>query len=417
MVKYQGYKRYKDSGVKWLGEIPKHWDIWKVTHGFKNVGSGTTPKSDNSTFYDGDIPWITTSELREILIEDTTQKVTQEALKNYSALKVYPKGSIAIAMYGATIGRLGILGIDATVNQACCVFSDSKIFHLPFFYYWLWMHRPNLIALSAGGGQPNLSQDDLKQLRLPTPPIDEQQGIARFLDYKTKQIDDLITKKETLIEKLDEKRTALISHAVTKGLDPNVPMKDSGVEWLGEIPKHWEVIRIKRAFILQRGVDIRQEDQTEGVVPVVSSGGIASYHNVAYAKSPGVLVGRKGTLGSVHYVEVDYWPHDTTLWVFEFYDNNPRFIYYKLLSMNLKDWDTGSANPTLNRNLIHPLKIPWTSSEEQGSIVKYLDNKTSEIEQQKAKIQQAIELLKEYRTALITNAVTGKIDVRQVPIP
>jgi type I restriction enzyme, S subunit len=244
MGKYNAYEKYKDSGVEWLGEIPEHWSVWKVSHGFKNIGSGTTPKSDNLAFYEGDIPWITTSELRESLIEDTAQKVTQEALKNYSALKVYPKGSIAIAMYGATIGRLGILGIDAAVNQACYVFSESKIFDLPFFYYWLWMHRPNLIALSAGGGQPNLSQDDLKQLRLPTPPLPEQQAIANFLDYKTKQIDALIAKKETLLEKLDEKRSAIISHAVTKGLDPNVPMKDSGVEWLGEIPEHWEVKRL-----------------------------------------------------------------------------------------------------------------------------------------------------------------------------
>ena len=133
MGKYNAYEKYKDSGVEWLGEIPEHWSVWKVSHGFKNIGSGTTPKSDNLAFYEGDIPWITTSELRESLIEDTAQKVTQEALKNYSALKVYPKGSIAIAMYGATIGRLGILGIDAAVNQACYVFSESKIFDLPFF--------------------------------------------------------------------------------------------------------------------------------------------------------------------------------------------------------------------------------------------------------------------------------------------
>ena len=117
----------KDSRVDWIGEIPKHWDVWKVTHGFRRIGSGTTPKSDNPTFYDGTIPWVTTSELRESIIFDTVQKVTEEAVASHSALKIYPAGSLAIAMYGATIGRLGMLGINATFNQACCVFSDPEV--------------------------------------------------------------------------------------------------------------------------------------------------------------------------------------------------------------------------------------------------------------------------------------------------
>lgn len=234
MAEYATYPAYKPSEVTWLGDIPEHWDVWKVTHGFDRIGSGTTPKSDNPIFYDGDVPWVTTSELRETVISDTAQKVTEEAVASYSALKIYPKGSLAIAMYGATIGRLGMLGINATFNQACCVFSEPTVFDTRFVYYWLWMRRPILISLSNGGGQPNLSQDDLKKLWIPIPDIPEQQTIARFLDFKTAQIDALIAKKKALLDKLAEKRTALISHAVTKGLDPSVPMKDSGVEWLGK---------------------------------------------------------------------------------------------------------------------------------------------------------------------------------------
>lgn len=153
-------------------------------------------------------------------------------------------------MYGATIGRLGILGIDATVNQACCVYAKPTVFDIKFFYYWLWMRRPILISLSTGGGQPNLSQDDLKQLRAPIPGIEEQQTIAHFLDHKTAQIDALIAKKQALLEKLAEKRTALISQAVTKGLDPSVPMKDSEIEWLGEVPAHWEVKKLRFIVIV-----------------------------------------------------------------------------------------------------------------------------------------------------------------------
>lgn len=242
---YNKYPDYKNSDVKFMDLIPTHWETWKVTHGFQTIGSGTTPKSDNPDFYDGDIPWITTSELREKVVTDTSQKLTKLALENVSSLKIYKPGAVAIAMYGATIGRLGILGIESTVNQACCVYDDPIKFYPKFLFYWLWMSRNTLISFSSGGGQPNLSQDDLKQLRIPIPKIEEQTQIANFLDQKTSQIDKLIEQKEKLLNLLDEKRTAIITQAVTKGLDPNVEMKDSGIDWLGEIPKHWEIKKLK----------------------------------------------------------------------------------------------------------------------------------------------------------------------------
>lgn len=209
----------KDSGVSWLGKVPEHWETWKVTHGFNRIGSGTTPRSDNPLFYDGNVPWVTTSELREGTIFDTSQKVTEEALAQYSALKLYPKGSLAIAMYGATIGRLGIFGVDATVNQACCVYSQPTVFDTRFVYYWLWMRRPVLISLSNGGGQPNLSQDDLKKLWIPIPDISEQKNIVQYLDKKVPQVDARITKVQAIIDKLNEYRAALITNAVTGKID------------------------------------------------------------------------------------------------------------------------------------------------------------------------------------------------------
>ena len=440
MGKYNAYEKYKDSGVEWLGEIPEHWSVWKVSHGFKNIGSGTTPKSDNLAFYEGDIPWITTSELRESLIEDTAQKVTQEALKNYSALKVYPKGSIAIAMYGATIGRLGILGIDAAVNQACYVFSESKIFDLPFFYYWLWMHRPNLIALSAGGGQPNLSQDDLKQLRLPTPPLPEQQAIANFLDYKTKQIDALIAKKETLLEKLDEKRSAIISHAVTKGLDPNVPMKDSGVEWLGEIPEHWEVKRLN--FLTKKIGDgihstpiyvdsseyyfINGNNLINGNIVINESTKCVSNEEFLKYKlnlnKNTLLLSINGTIGNVAFYKDELVIlGKSAAYIVLKSEISINFAYYVFLSQNTKNYFlnevTGTTIFNLSLKSIKNTFFPAPPLPEQQAIANFLDHKTKQIDQQKLKIQQAIDRLKEYRTALITNAVTGKIDVRQVSIP
>ena len=205
----------KESGVAWLGEVPSHWEIWKITHAINLIGSGTTPKSDNAEYYDGEILWVTTSELRESLISDTKQKISDSAIKDYSALKKYPKNSVAIAMYGATIGRLGILEKEATFNQACCVFGNSDILHYKFLFYWLWQRRPALISLSNGGGQPNLSQDDLKKIKIPLPPLAEQTAIADYLDEQTAHIDCLSQKVEQAIGRLKEYRTALITQAVT----------------------------------------------------------------------------------------------------------------------------------------------------------------------------------------------------------
>ena len=151
-MKWKAYHNYKDSRINWLENVPENWEVWKVTHGFEIIGSGTTPKSEDPDYYDGDIPWVTTTELRETTIMDTSKKITLKALNDYSALRLYPAGTLLIAMYGATIGRLGILGISASVNQACCAFSMPTKFNLEFFYYWLMYRRPVLISLSVGWG-------------------------------------------------------------------------------------------------------------------------------------------------------------------------------------------------------------------------------------------------------------------------
>ena len=210
----------KDSGIDWLGEIPEHWEVWKVSHGYKTFGSGTTPKSDNFDYYEeGEVPWITTSELRENYIRQPRNKITHEALRDYPSLKKYPPGTLLIAMYGATIGRLGMLDIDATVNQACFAFANSRIFSNRFVFYWLQIARPILISESFGGGQPNLNQDFLRKLKIPIPEMEEQNEIANYLDKETGFIDNVIRSTQQSITKQQEYRTALISAAVTGKID------------------------------------------------------------------------------------------------------------------------------------------------------------------------------------------------------
>lgn len=158
-MKFPPYASYKDSGIDWLGQIPEHWELWKVAHAFSSIGSGTTPPSDEQKWYGGKVAWVTTSELRERLITETIKTITSEALKKFSALKLHPKGSILIAMYGATIGRVAILGIEATTNQACCVLSESRVLYSRFVYYWLIGFRNEIVSLAYGAEQPNISQD------------------------------------------------------------------------------------------------------------------------------------------------------------------------------------------------------------------------------------------------------------------
>lgn len=193
------------------------WETWKLSHAFERIGSGTTPTSNDANYYTeaGGIPWITTAELRENFISSTQYQITKQALDDFSALRIYRSGSLLMAMYGATIGRLGMTEVEATCNQACCVFEASKQFDNRFLFYWLWHRRSDLIALSVGGGQPNLSQKDLREERALCPPLNTQRRIAQFLDEKTARIDEVGTQVLRSIELLSEYRSALITSAVT----------------------------------------------------------------------------------------------------------------------------------------------------------------------------------------------------------
>lgn len=194
-----------------------NWESWKLAHAYNRIGSGTTPTSGNADYYDdvAGTPWITTSELRETYIHKTSSNVTQLALDDFTTLRVYAPNSVFMAMYGATIGRLGISAIPATCNQACCVFETSDKFDNRFLFYWLWHRRAELISLSVGGGQPNLSQQDLKSEKALCPSLEIQKRIAAFLDEKTGQIDHASRVIKSSIDQLSEYRSALITAAVT----------------------------------------------------------------------------------------------------------------------------------------------------------------------------------------------------------
>ena len=210
----------KESGVEWLGKIPKHWIVKKLSWCFRMIGSGTTPKSDDMTYYeDGDVPWVNTGDLNDSILHQSSKNITKKALKDYSTLKIYPAGTLLIALYGATIGKLAMINFPATTNQACCAMADSDVLNSVYSFYFLSSQKERIISLAVGGGQPNISQELIRNFRISVPPLPEQQQIVDYLNQETTKIEQTINRIQKEIELLQEYRTALISEAVTGKID------------------------------------------------------------------------------------------------------------------------------------------------------------------------------------------------------
>lgn len=204
----------KDSGIEWIGEIPEHWSKNKIIRLFSIIGSGTTPKSSKENNYIGSVNWIQSGDINGGYIENCKNTISDIALKEYSTLKIYKAPFIIVAMYGASVGNISISNIDGCVNQACCVMNETKQ-NFKYLFYAMSSVKKYLIYKAEGGGQPNISQDKIKNTWLPIPPIQEQQSIADYLDQKCGEIDELISIKQQKIEKLKDYKKSLIFECVT----------------------------------------------------------------------------------------------------------------------------------------------------------------------------------------------------------
>ena len=421
MGSYLAYAEYKDSGIEWLGKIPTHWEAKRLKFTSTVQPSNVDKKTDedeesvllcnySDVYNNAEITsklefmraTATQSEIEKFLIAKDQVIVTKDS---------ETREDIAVPAYVAEDFENVLCGYHLTQIKPKEVFG-KYLFRL----FQSRQFNAQFILGANGVTRFGLPQYVISNALIAVPPIEEQRSIARFLDYKTAQIDALITKKETLLKKLAEKRTALISQAVTKGCDRTVTLKDSGIEWLGKIPSHWSLLPLKYAVTFQRGHDLPAESRIEGDVPLVSSSGVSGCHNVAVATAPGIVTGRYGTIGKFTYIEEDYWPLNTTLYSIRTYANDVQFLWYMMhnLSGLFLLNSQKSAVPGVDRNDLHPVLTAIPSIQEQGQIVKFLDKWTVEIDKQITQIEEAIANLKEYRTALITNAVTGKIDVRDV---
>ena len=211
--------KMKDSGVGWIGEIPEEWKCIKLAWLYPNMGSGTTPDTNNLNYYsENGTNWLQTGDLNDGMIIKTSKHITDLAIRE-RGLKIYPSGSVVIAMYGATIGKVGLLNIDTTTNQACCVLPMSEDMNNRFSFYVMQTSKSSLVSKSIGGGQPNISQSIIKEHKIPVPSLNEQQAIADYLDKKTSQIDSSIASLETQRDDLNALKQSIISEAVTGKID------------------------------------------------------------------------------------------------------------------------------------------------------------------------------------------------------
>jgi len=259
------YPAYKASGIEWLGDIPAHWEVKKLKH-FSEIINGSTPQTGNTEYWDeGEIVWLTPNDLGKLdgkRIDNSSRRITEKGL-NSCGTSLTPPNSIVLSTR-APIGHIAITTISSCTNQGCrTIVSELTLCDVNYVYYLLYSQKEELQSLGQGSTFTELSGQNLGNFRIPFPSLSEQRAIATYLDHKTSLIDTYLAKKQQQIDRLQAYRTALINQAVTKGLNPAAPMKASGIEWLGDIPAHWEVHLVKRHFKVELGKMLNQAKQSE----------------------------------------------------------------------------------------------------------------------------------------------------------
>lgn len=432
------YSEYKDSGVEWLGSVPAHWQVQPLKKRYTVVG-GSTPKSDVPDYWDGDISWVTPADLSKLSgfeIHGSLRRITGAGLQSCGASLV-PGGSLILSTR-APIGSLGLATMDVCTNQGCKALVPQCGEESRFAAYALSIAGPALNVRGKGTTFLELSGDELASFRLAFPGVDEQRAVTTFLDRETAKIDALIAEQEKLLALLAEKRQAVISHAVTRGLDPNAPMKDSGIPWLGEVPAQWEIRSISslstkitngyvgptRDVLVEEGIRYLQSLHIKGNTirfdqPYYVRKEWSDDHAKSILETGDVLIVQTGDIGQSAVVTDEFAgcnchaliivaPVRTELdgrwlsWVL-----NSDYGFHSLLSIQ-----TGALHPHLNCGNVKGLYIPLPSLSEQQRIVEYIRSVASQYEALTTDVEQAITLLRERRSALISAAVTGKIDVR-----
>lgn len=413
------YDKYKDSGIEWIGEIPEHWNCKKLAY---------------NTYMKGRIGWqgLKQEEFTEVgpfLITGMNFKngvinwneVYHITIARYEeAPEIQLKVGDVLMTKDGTIGKL--LFVDklpgpASLNSHLLVLRPTDKSYLPKYLYYQLQSPPFLSHIEVtktGTTFFGITQQSVSQYKMIVPSIEEQNNIIDYLDKKTSEIDTLINQKQKLLDKLQLKRQAIINEVVTKGIKPNTEMKDSGIEWLGQIPKHWEVKPLKRICSFFYGESLKAEERIDaGEVDVYGSNGIVGKNNSSITQSPCIIIGRKGSYGKINYSEKECFPIDTTYFIdSDATEHDIRFLYYLLQTLELDSNSRDSAVPGLSREAAYNkiCAIPPTIHEEID-IAKHLDFKSEEVNKISNLIKVQIKKLESYRQSLISEVVTGKVKV------
>lgn len=444
-MKYPVYPEMKDSGIEWLGEIPEHWEEIKLNYITKSIKNGTS----NTQLDESPERYMVTR--IETISSGNINYDKVGYIDYFDGLEKYKIEKYDILF--SNINSLEMVGNCAIYNAEKPLYAGMNVLHIrandkmigKWLWYWFLSSKVNntIKAWSKHAiNQVSISVSTLVDLPVLSPPLAEQKAIASFLDKETGRIDQLIDKKEQLIKLLQEKRQALISHAVTKGLNPDVPMKDSGIEWLGEIPEHWEAMRLKYNFILNPSSSeiknmTNETDVTFLPMEYIEVNGDINYENTkkykdvktgyTYFRNDDILLAKitpcfeNGKSAIANNLKNDIGFGTTEVHILRVKKDklNKRYLYYLVNSNPFMKFGesemTGSAGQKrVPAEFINNYRQGFPPLKEQQQIAEYLDKETSKIDNLIEKVTQQISNLKEYRQALISNAVTGKIDVREV---
>lgn len=439
--KYQPYPEYNDSGSEWLGRIPAHWQLVTLKHECVFSGGGT-PTKDNLAYWDGDIPWISPKDMKSQVITDSIDKITAVAVSE-SSTKLVPEGALLMVVRSGILQRtipVAINAVPVTLNQDMKALRFSSKDKAYFFLYYIQGLEFQLLLewCKQGATVESIEHELLANARYPRPPNDELKAINQFLDYETDRIDRLIAQQQRLIELLKEKRQAVISHSVTKGLNPNAPMKDSGIEWLGQVPEHWVVTTLKRYWGVFDCKHITAEFIDDGI-PLASIREVQSWEvDLSNAKQTSeeyynalieggripengdIIYSRNATVGEAARVTAEHprfaMGQDVCLLkrISQLIDTD--FFMYQLksriISYQLDTLMVGSTFKRINVDDIRNFVVVVPPEDEAVAIRSYLNDFDRKYKNIEVSASRQVSLLQERRTALIFAAVTGKIDLR-----
>lgn len=443
-------EQMKPSGIDWIGDVPNEWDITKVKYRTSQIGSGTTPDSGNPLYYEnGCFPWIQSGDLYNAdYIRDTEKKITELAVADFNALTWYEKEFVVVAMYGASVGNIAISQISSYTNQACCVLK-AKDDDLRYLFYFLSAGKENMLQMAFGGTQPNISQAIIKNLPYLDVPHNEQQAIADFLDKECAQIDSIAADLEKQIDLLQQYKKSLITETVTKGLDKSVPMKDSGVEWIGEIPVGWELSRIKYLTDNHHPYPIGDGDHgmikaddylTEGIPYIrvlnLTWGSGLNLENLVFIskemnsliknselKPNDILIAKTGaTIGKTAIVPDSLPVSNTTSHVGKITLANvhdAKYFYYVMTSSivqkQIQDISAmQSTRPELGIEGLKNLILTVPPFDIQQHIARFLDDHCAKIDRVLHEKGKQLSVIKQHKKSLIYEYVTGKKRVKEV---